>query len=312
MSPIRIGIIVILSVVLFLALSFYAVTYLIFKISLARKSYAGEQVKKRFGGNLEAFDIDRSFWNKHKVEELMLKNQDGAVLKGFLVKSKQKTNKLAVVVHGYYSKHEDMAIQARIFNKLGFDVFCPDLFGHGKSEGGFVNMGLNDARDVSDWCKKFIKENPNVEIVVFGWSMGGATSAIMSGLYDLKNVKTYIVECPYSSAYEEFAEILKERKLSSKLILPFGEFASKMYCGYSLKNANPEKYIALSSKPMLFIHGDADTFVPYYMGKKVFDAKNKGTKEFVTFEGADHCMCYKTDKKRYEKVITEWINKYIN
>jgi len=131
-------------------------------------------------------------------------------------------------------------------------------------------------------------------------------------MYDLKNIKCYIVECPYSNAYDEFGFVLKQKKFSPKLILPFGELASKMYCSYSLKDASPEKIIAYSSKPTLFIHGDSDTFVPYYMGEKVYNAKTKGDKKFVTFNGADHCMCYKTNKEKYLSIFNEWINKYFD
>lgn len=312
MSPIRIVAVVAISLVLFLILLFYLITYFLFKISLSRRSYAGKEVKKKFGCNLEAFEIDRSFWQKVKTEELSLKNQDNVTLKGFLIKSKKKTNKLAVVVHGYYSKHEDMAIQAKIFYEMGFDVFCPDLFGHGQSQGKYINMGLNDARDVASWCKYFASLNSKVEILVFGWSMGGATSAIMAGEYDIPNVKTYVVECPYTSAYAEFEEILKQRKINSKLILPFGELAAKMYCSYSLKDANPQKIIKQAKKPILVIHGNADTFVPYHMGQKVFEAIKADGKQFETFDGADHCMCYKTDKQRYVNLLKDWATKHFD
>ena len=39
--------------------------------------------------------------------------------------------------------------------------------------------------------------------------------------------------------------------------------------------------------PLLQIHGDADTIVPYPLGRRLFDAANE-PKRFVTIHGGDH------------------------
>ena len=39
--------------------------------------------------------------------------------------------------------------------------------------------------------------------------------------------------------------------------------------------------------PLLQVHGDADTIIPFELGRQLFDAANE-PKQFVTIPGADH------------------------
>ena len=47
---------------------------------------------------------------------------------------------------------------------------------------------------------------------------------------------------------------------------------TKLRAGYDLEEASAVKQVAKSKTPMLFIHGDADTFVPFEMLDEVYNA----------------------------------------
>jgi fermentation-respiration switch protein FrsA (DUF1100 family) len=49
-----------------------------------------------------------------------------------------------------------------------------------------------------------------------------------------------------------------------------------------------EQYIERHNRPLLVIHGDADTIIPYAAGKRVFDKARTVRKTLVTIPGADH------------------------
>ena len=66
---------------------------------------------------------------------------DNLKLHGYEVKNENKTNKWAIVVHGYTSEGELVSSKAKHFYEMGYNVLVPDLRGHGKSEGDYIGMG---------------------------------------------------------------------------------------------------------------------------------------------------------------------------
>ncbi|MDO4672752.1 MAG: alpha/beta hydrolase, partial [Porphyromonadaceae bacterium] len=48
---------------------------------------------------------------------------------------------------------------------------------------------------------------------------------------------------------------------------------NKMVNGWYFSDANPLKAVSNCTKPMLFIHGESDTYVPTWMVYKLYDAK---------------------------------------
>ena len=55
--------------------------------------------------------------------------------------------------------------------------------------------------------------------------------------------------------------------------------------------------------PMLFIHGDADTYVPFFMLDENYKAKRTGARRKVVFPGAAHAMSLLSDPERYAQEI---------
>ena len=312
MSTIQIVTIVLLSLILLSFVSYFLLTYIFYCVSIRRNGLIGKFINKKFTREAGNYGVDRSFWSNQKVEKLTLEN-DGLKLSGFYVENpKEKTNKLAIVIHGYFSSHLDMTIQAKIFQGLGYNIFCPDLRAHGESKGKTVSMGHFDKKDMIKWIDLLInKLGKETQIVIFGWSMGGATACLMAGEKLPDNVKCVIADCPYTTAYEEFKYVLKSKRVPVFPAIQMTNLAAKMYGEYYLKEADCLKAVQKSNLPILFIHGENDTFVPAFMTEELYNSKTVGDKQKEIFSNAEHCKSYVTDKDRYIKLLTDWTATYI-
>ena len=60
---------------------------------------------------------------------------------------------------------------------------------------------------------------------------------------------------------------------------------------------------------MLFIHGDADDFVPFSHLQKNYDAKVKGYKEMWVAKGAVHANSYAKYPEEYTQHVRDFLNK---
>lgn len=68
--------------------------------------------------------------------------------------------------------------------------------------------------------------------------------------------------------------------------------------------------MAKSKTPMLFIHGDADTFVPFEMLDEVYNAA-KVEKEKLIVPGAGHGEAEKVDSNTYWNTVWKFVGRYI-
>ena len=78
--------------------------------------------------------------------------------------------------------------------------------------------------------------------------------------------------------------------------------------GWGFKEASSVNQLAKSDRPMLFIHGDADDFVPFAHLQKNYDAKTHGYKEMWVAPGSAHAMAYKDHPAEYTEKVRSFIN----
>lgn len=64
-----------------------------------------------------------------------------------------------------------------------------------------------------------------------------------------------------------------------------------MLYGWSFTEASALQQVTECRRPMLFIHGDADTFVPTWMVRPLHDA-HPGPKDIWLPEGVTHALSY--------------------
>lgn len=263
---------------------------------------------------IAAKEADQAFLVEHPPTTKYMQSHDSLklTLQADLYENKNSKSKWAVVVHGYTGQAAEMTRWVRGFHEKGFHVLAPNLRGHGQSEGNYIGMGWHDRLDIVDWLKMIVKEDPQAEIVLFGLSMGAATVMMTSGEELPANVKVIVEDCGYSSVSEVFVHQLDD--LFGLPEIPFilaANSVTKIRAGYDIYKASAVKQVAKSKTPMLFIHGDEDTFVPFEMLDKVYEAAQV-EKEKLIINGAMHGEAVKVNPDLYWKTIWKFVDGYIN
>ena len=215
------------------------------------------------------------------------------------------SRRTAVVVHGWRDCAIDFFCLARLYEReLGYNVVMPDIHAHGLSEGEAIRMGWLDRKDIMRWVEMFRTDT----MVVHGVSMGGATTMMLSGdqmpdgIRDLR----FVDDCGYTSVWDEFSKELREKfGLPEFPLMYTTSLLCRLRYGWSFGEASALEQVRKSKYPMLFIHGDKDSFVPTYMVHRLYDAK-PSEKELWIAEGAEHAESYLTHPAEYTQRIKDF------
>ena len=215
----------------------------------------------------------------------------------------------AIVVHGYGDNHFVFLYLVRMYrDDFNYNVLFPDLQYHGYSEGDHVQMGWYDRYDIEKWIPVAHDLFKDDFMVLHGVSMGAATVMMTSGDELPEYVRCFVEDCGYSSAWDQFAFNLKDSfHLPPFPVLNSASIVSKNRYGWSFKEASSVAQLAKCELPMLFIHGDADDFVPFSHLQKNYDAKVKGYKEMWVAEGAVHANAYAKHPEEYKQHVRDFL-----
>lgn len=219
--------------------------------------------------------------------------EDGLRRHAIVLQHPGQASGATVMLHGHNDNAVRMMRYAYLhYEMLNRDVVLPDHFGHGESEGDHVRFAWLDRKDVSTiWIPATHHLWPDLPIIVHGLSMGGAMTMYTAGedIPDEMNVVAYIEDCGYSSIYEQLAYQLDAfYGLPGFPLLNCADWLCYMLYGWSLNDGDTSVPLSHCQLPMLFIHGDADTYVPTSMLMQNYEAKTQGYKELWITPGSDH------------------------
>lgn len=232
-----------------------------------------------------------TFTKGHPGRDVTLTADDGLTLHGVCYANAETadTHRWALVLHGYRGDYTGALQLAAPYYEAGYQVIAPDLRACGESEGDYVGMGWLDRKDVLQWIDYIIEQDPEAKIVVHGISMGAATTMMTAGESTPDNVKAFVEDCGYTSVWDIFSSELQLRfGLPEFPILYTASGVARLRAGYSFTEASALTQVARCEKPMLFIHGTADDFIPYEMMDTLYNAKPGDNKAELTAEGAGH------------------------
>lgn len=255
-----------------------------------------------------------SEFNSLGYETMYIKSDDGLNLTGYFIPAKTKSNKLAILAHGFSMTAKNTGDLAAYFHSQGFNVFAADARAHGESEGRYRGMGWLDRKDYLKWIDVLINKLGNdTQIVLEGTSMGGATVMMISGEELPGNVKAIIEDCGYTSVKDIFSHQIQQQMpfFPSFPTVDISSIECRIRAGYSYEEASAFEQVKKSKTPIFFIHGDKDTFVPPEMVYELYNAA-QCDKEVWVVPGAEHGKSYDVAKEEYQQRIREFYSKYIH
>lgn len=207
---------------------------------------------------------------------------------------------LEILFHGYRGNAErDLCGGVARCFALGRNALIVNQRASGDSDGHVISFGINERRDCLSWIDFAISHfGADVKIIITGISMGAATVMMAAAEQLPPNVVCALADCGYTSAEEIIKKIVAEMKLPPKLVYPFIKLSARLFGRFDLDETSPLEAMSKARIPVIFIHGDADDFVPYDMSRRLYEACIT-TKRLVTVHGAGHGLAYPIDRTGY-------------
>ena len=281
--------------------------------SLNKTTDTVARMKEKAADDLEEkLSKEADLWARdYLTEELSVYSKDNLLLAADYFEQKEKTNKYCIFVHGYHSSKEKIRAYAQKYYEKGYNVLTPDNRAHGESEGKYIGMGVLDKDDLKLWINKIVERDSDADIVLHGLSMGASTIMLASGDELPANVKVCIEDSGYSSVWNEFSDKLYNLyKLPEFPMLYGANLVSKVKAKYYFTDGSCVAALEKNKIPMLFIHGDADDYNPFYMLDVVYNADASPQKEKLVVKGARHTMSAYTEPEVYWDTVWKFIDKY--
>ncbi|MDR3313533.1 MAG: alpha/beta hydrolase [Oscillospiraceae bacterium] len=296
-------------VVLLLAAGYFGFVYSLRRPRPGKKPGAPETDPDKLARNAAREKAKLRFFAL-EPEDVQLRSQDGTLLRGWFFPAPTPSRNLVIFAHGYHSDGSgEFADQLDFYrSELGFHCLYPDHRAHGRSEGKTIGFGAPESRDLLDWARQYIALlGDDIEIVLHGISMGGATVTLCAAQDPPPQVKCIVADCGYTNAYEQIRHTMAtEMHLRFPPLLWALAFWCRLLAGYSLRHdADPLGKLPNATRPILFIHGQADDFVPFAMGKRLF-AACPTEKDALWVPGAAHAIAHHTDTAGYEALVKSW------
>lgn len=281
-----------------------------------RRDVAKDQ--RRYESALAAYgrrDSTSRRWLDAFRDTTIVSGNDGLRLHAIYREAPRPTTRTALILHGYSANAATMLSMARFYNeRLGLNVLLPDFHAHGLSEGHMRQMGWLDRLDMIQWIgvadSLFRYDEAHTRMLVTGVSMGGATTMMVAGEVErqgLDFVRCFVEDCGYTDVWEQFDAVVHGRFTR---VLRWSDRRCRRRYGWGFREASARDAVSRTSRPMLFIHGGADTYVPTSMVYDVYAVK-PGTKSLWIPEGVAHARSYDRAGSLYRAQVAAFVDKYL-
>ncbi len=195
-------------------------------------------------------------------EEIEFKACDGLKLRGVWIPA-AGSDKAVVILHGLKGSYDFDLYRAPALHQAGFNVLLFDFRGHGRSEGNRITFGYYERRDMLG-AVDFLSQQGMQHIGLLGFSYGGIVSMVFAAEYP--GVQAIItdggparIRTSIAARGVELGFPLWLSRLFAWLIITF----TSLRLGANLFQYEPVRKVGkISPRPILFIHGDHDQYLP--------------------------------------------------
>ena len=240
-------------------------------------------------------------------EDVSITSFDGLTLRGKYYEY-EKGAPIELMFHGYRGSAErDLCGGVHRCFSLGRNALIVDHRAAGESDGRIITFGIKERIDCIDWINYAAERfGEDAKIIITGISMGAA--AVMMALSeDLpKNVIGAIADCGYTSPREIIKKVMRDIHVPPSVFYPIVKLGAKIFGGFNLEETSAVEGVKKCKIPIIFIHGESDTFVPCDMSIKLYNLCTSPRKKLYTLPDTEHGLAYPKGPEGYYRVICEF------
>ena len=218
-------------------------------------------------------------------------NASGTRLRGTWVPH-PKPRGVMVLAHGYCMNRSELAAFSLFLHRRGLALLLFDFRSHGGSARGRTGIGWYEREDVRAAVDEARRRAPGVPLVLLGSSMGSAAIAFAAG-EDHGLADALVLDSCYDRMSDAAAgwwsflgALTNTGRLLRVWLWPVARLAPP-FAGFDPKRISAAERLAGFPRPVLLMHGRADTIAAPAGAERIRDAI-KGPSEVVWFDGCDH------------------------
>lgn len=262
-------------------------------------AFVTDEKFKEAAPNMQYY-VDNGEWIDHKM-------RDGLTMKAKVFR-KEGATKTLVLVHGYRGWPEvDFAFVIGYLKDKNCNVVYIRQRAQTPSEGKVFHMGYKEKDDLHEWID-VIYDMFKTDIYLWGISMGCSTILMSLDKPYGNYLKGIIADCGYTNIFEEYVDIGKKYITFplSWFVVTCTSLFYRLFTKHGMRKPNTLDCINNTNVPILFIHGDKDSFVNIKHTMKNYEAY-KGPKDLLIVKGSDHAIAFIVDPESYKKAVEKMI-----
>lgn len=248
---------------------------------------------------------------EQSFQTVHIRSRDGLTLAGHWLPCAD-ARRTVVLFHGWKGNwKEHLVVLGSFLQAQRCSLLFVEQRAHGESEGKYLGFGVLERYDCLEWVRWLQDNTPKDRpIYLMGGSLG-ATTVLMASGFDLpEQVHGIVADCGFVSPEEQIGQTLKDWwHLPRQPFLFIADHIARRKAGFSFWEYSTLKAMETNTKPILFIHGMDDRFVPPEGTLKNYNAC-RAEKELFLVEGARHMQSYLLATAEYQEQLKRFFTQH--
>lgn len=242
-------------------------------------------------------------------ETVTLTAPDGLKLSGWWL-PRPDVASVVIGCHGHTGSKADLLGIGTGAWRAGHNVLLFDFRGRGDSDPWPNTLVSREVEDLLTAVAYVRQRIPAARIGAVGFSMGAAV-AILAAAQE-PAISVLVADSSFATATEVIANGLRQvLRIPADPLLTLADALIERQHGYRLSRVRPVDVVGgLAPRPLLIIHGSADTLIPVSHAHQLFAAAGQ-PKELWLCEEAEHCGAYFADRTAYVARVTAFFDQYL-
>lgn len=209
-----------------------------------------------------------------------------------------------IILHGFRGSKEWMAVSAAYFQFLGFNVFIPDLLGHGESNQA-KGFGVKDVDYLLDFIDREISQN--TPILIVGNSMGALPALNLATKVASLGVILQAPMIRFDKAVPAYLNDISPwyQFMLSDQVLADGAAAALVNADIELSSTDISTSLRTISIPTLIFASNTDSVAPYAK-YQTFDSE---LIKVIEVKNRQHAYMSMIGQEEHQ-VIVDWMEKW--